>query len=258
MPQRAKGTSPDFPILGTGKYDWKGFKPATQTANYLPFTKHPQAVDPPYLVSWNNKQAPGMGGGRRPVRLRPDVPLAADRRPGQGGIKGGRKMTIAQLVQAMEEPATEDLRGDGCCRPCSTRSASRSRPRLQEALATLSAWHEAGAHRRDLDRDGVDEETPAIELMDAWWPNLVSAEFKPALGKRRSNDSQGMLKIGDHTGGSPDAPDFFDGWWGYVSKDLRDLFGPKPKGRYSRVYCGGGSKSKCRDVLQKTLAKRSR
>ena len=25
--------------------------------------------------------------------------------------KGGKKMTIAQLVQAMEEPATEDLRG---------------------------------------------------------------------------------------------------------------------------------------------------
>ena len=54
-----QGTSPDFPILGTGQFDWKGFKPATQTADYLPFAKHPQAVDPPFLVSWNNKQAPG-------------------------------------------------------------------------------------------------------------------------------------------------------------------------------------------------------
>ena len=59
MPQRARGTSPDFPILGTGQFDWKGFKPATQTADYLPFAKHPQAVDPDFLVSWNNKQAPG-------------------------------------------------------------------------------------------------------------------------------------------------------------------------------------------------------
>ena len=58
MPQRAKGTSPDFPILGTGQYDWKGFDPQTQTADYLPFAKHPQAVDPEFLVSWNNKQAP--------------------------------------------------------------------------------------------------------------------------------------------------------------------------------------------------------
>ena len=26
-PQRAPGTSPDFPILGTGQFDWKGFDP---------------------------------------------------------------------------------------------------------------------------------------------------------------------------------------------------------------------------------------
>ena len=58
MPQRARGTSPDFPVLGTGQFDWKGFKPSTQLADYLPFAKHPQAVDPDYLVSWNNKQAP--------------------------------------------------------------------------------------------------------------------------------------------------------------------------------------------------------
>ena len=63
-----------------------------------------------------------------------------------------------------------------------------------------------------------------------------------------------MLQIGDHTGGSPDAPDFYDGWWGYVSKDLRDIFGPKPKGAWSRDYCGGGSKEKCRALLQRTPA----
>ena len=45
-------------MLGTGQYDWKGFNPKTQLADYLPFAKHPQAVDPDFLVSWNNKQAP--------------------------------------------------------------------------------------------------------------------------------------------------------------------------------------------------------
>jgi hypothetical protein len=35
-----------------------GFNPAKHTADWLPFKKHPQAVDPDYLVSWNNKQAP--------------------------------------------------------------------------------------------------------------------------------------------------------------------------------------------------------
>ena len=62
-----------------------------------------------------------------------------------------------------------------------------------------------------------------------------------------------MIALGDHTGGSPRAPDFFDGWWGYVSKDLRKLFGPKPRGNWSRVHCGGGSKQRCRQALQRSL-----
>ncbi|HEX8958439.1 MAG TPA: hypothetical protein VF770_01305, partial [Solirubrobacterales bacterium] len=58
---------------------------------------------------------------------------------------------------------------------------------------------------------------------------------------------------GDHTGGSPRAPDFFDGWWGYVSNDLRTVFGPKPRATWSRAYCGGGSRRRCRAILRRTL-----
>ncbi len=89
------------------------------------------------------------------------------------------------------------------------------------AVAELRAWHAAGSHRRDLNRDGVDESNAAVELMDAWWPKLVGAEFRPALGRVAFERLEGMIAIGDHTGGSPQAPDFFDGWWGYVSNDLR-------------------------------------
>ena len=155
-------------------------------------------------------------------------------------------MTIAQLVQAMDEPATEDLRG---YRLLPTILKAIGKPRsaaVREALAMLSAWNKAGAHRRDLNRDGVDEETPAIELMDAWWPKLVTGEFKPALGPKAFEQLQGMMELGNTTGTSPHEPSFFDGWWGYVYKDLRDLYGPKPKGPYSRIYCGNGSKSKCK------------
>jgi acyl-homoserine lactone acylase PvdQ len=253
LPQRAKGTSPDFPVMGTGKFDWKGFKPATQTSTYLPFAKHPQAVDPAYLVSWNNKQAPEFGAaddnyGYGPLQRQQ---MIADRV--KAGTENGKKMTISQLVQAMEEPATEDLRGYRLL-PIILKAIGMPRASdLQGALATLGAWQKAGAHRRDLDRDGADEETPAIELMDAWWPKLVTAEFKPALGAKAFEELQGMLKIGDHAGGSPQAPDFYDGWWGYVSKDLRSVFGPEPQAPFSRPYCGNGSKSKCRSVLQRTL-----
>jgi acyl-homoserine lactone acylase PvdQ len=253
MPQR-QGTSPDFPVLGTGKYDWKGFRPATQTATWLPFKKHPQAVDPPYLVSWNNKQAPGWaaaddnyayGAFFRSMMISDKV---------RAGTKGKRKMTIAQLVKAMEEPATQDLRGYRLL-PTILQAVGKPRAaKLRKALGVLRAWHKRGAHRRDLDRDGVYDENGAVELMDAWWPKLVEAEFKPALGARAYERLQAMLRIGSFTGGSPTEPDFYDGWWGYVSKDLRKLFGHAPKGTWSRVYCGKGSRKACRGALQRSLA----
>lgn len=253
MPQRARGTSPDFPILGTGQYDWKGFNPQTQLADYLPFSKHPQAEDPAYLVSWNNKQAPEWAAADDQYAYGPlqRQQMIADKV--KAATKGKKKMTIVQLIKAMEEPATQDLRGYRLLPTIFKAIGKPDSAKLQQALATLKAWHKHGAHRRDLNRDGVDEETPAIELMDAWWPKLVEGEFKPVMGTRAFERLEGMLAIGSHTGGSPNAPSFFDGWWGYVSKDLRDLYGPKPRGAYSRIYCGAGSKEKCSKMLQKTL-----
>jgi hypothetical protein len=241
-------------VLGTGKFDWKGFKPATQTADYLPFAEHPQAVDPAFLVSWNNKQAPGWGAAddQYDYGSLHRVQMISDKV--RSGTKGKRRMTIAQLVQAMEEPATQDLRGYRLLPTIFTAIGKPKQAVLRKALAKLHAWHKAGAHRRDINHDGVDEETPAIELMDAWWPKLLAAEFKPSLGSRAYERLAGMISTGDLTGGSPDAPDFFDGWWGYVSKDLRDLFGPRPKAPYSRIYCGKGSKARCRKALQRSLA----
>ena len=254
MPQRAKGTSPDFPILGTGKYDWKGYKPASRTATWLPFAKHPQAVDPPYLVSWNNKQAPGWAAADDKYSYGPlfRSQMIADKV--KAATKGKKKMTITQLIQAMEEPATQDLRGYRLLPTIFKAVGKPSSAKLRRALATLKAWHKHGAHRRDLDRDGVYEEDDAVQLMDAWWPKLVAAEFKPVLGQRTYAALEGMVRTGSYTGGSPTEPDFSDGWWSYVSKDLRDLFGPKPKGAWSRVYCGKGSKQKCRHALQRSLA----
>ncbi|HKF82411.1 MAG TPA: penicillin acylase family protein [Solirubrobacterales bacterium] len=253
MPQRARGTSPDFPVLGTGKFDWMGYEPSGRTADWLPFPKHPQAVDPPFLVSWNNKQAPGWAAADDKYSYGPlfRSQMIADKV--KAAIKGPKKMTIAQLVQAMEEPATQDLRGYRLL-PTILKAIGepKSKP-LRQAFVTLRTWREHGAHRRDLDRDGAYEENDAVELMDAWWPKLLAGEFKPALGGRAYAALEGMVRTGSYTGGSPTEPDFSDGWWSYVSKDLRDLFGPQPKGAWSRVYCGNGSKRKCRQMLQRTL-----
>jgi acyl-homoserine lactone acylase PvdQ len=254
MPQRAPGTSPDFPILGTGKYDWQGYDPKTRTAEWLPFSKHPQAVDPAYLVSWNNKQAPEWAAADDKYDYGPvqRQQMIADHV--RQDIKGNKKITISQLVQAMEEPATEDLRGDKILPLLLKAIGTPKSGKLKSALAELKTWRDHGSHRRDLDRNGEDEETPAIELMDAWWPKLLEAEFKPALGAKAYERLEGMLETGSYTGGSPTEPSFDDGWWGFVSKDLRDIYGPKPIAPWSHKYCGDGSKTACKAVLEKSLA----
>src|SRR5205823_3409934 len=47
-PRRTAGTDPNFPVWG--QYGWHGMEPART---------HPQAIDPRFMTSWNNKQAPG-------------------------------------------------------------------------------------------------------------------------------------------------------------------------------------------------------
>src|ERR1051325_6114938 len=76
----------------------------------------------------------------------------------------------------------------------------------------------------------------------------------PELGHRAYESLEGMVHTGSVVGGSPTAPDYEDGWYGYVYKDLHDLFGPRPRSPWSRIYCGGGSKEKCRAALQRSLA----
>ena len=253
-PQRAAGTSPDFPILGTGQYDWQGYDPSTHTMSVLPFGQHPNAIDPDYLVSWNNKQAPNWAAADDKYSFGPVYrsQLIEDRI--KQDIAGNKTMNIAQLVQAMEEPATEDIRIVKLWPTLKKVLGKPANPTLTSAISTLQQWYDDGGHRRDLNKTGVDQHTPAIELMDAWWPRLLDAEFHPALGDAAFNALQVMLPFGSVTEGQqPAAPDFADGWYGYVSKDLRDLLGETVPGAYSKVYCGNGSLPACRTALQNAL-----
>jgi acyl-homoserine lactone acylase PvdQ len=261
MPQRAPGTSPDFPILGTGQYDWKGYDPTTHTADWLPFAAHPHITDQDYLVSWNNKQAPGWSAADDQWGYSPIFrsQLIQDRI--KADIAGGRKMNIAQLVQAMDEPATEDIRAVMLL-PIIFKVLGRpANPALRGALAQLRAWVRAGGHRRDLtvrppSQLGHDQFTPAIEIVDSWWPHLLNAEFSPMLGPAAMKAVEAMNGFGDTS--------FSEGWYGYVSKDLRRVFGiGRERGRYSQAYCGNrpghrfspaALRRRCRAVLQASLA----
>jgi acyl-homoserine lactone acylase PvdQ len=277
-PVRAPGTSPDFPILGTGKYDWVGFNPTLHTETDIPFSAHPQAIDPTYLVSWNNKQAPKWA--------------AADDQYGYGDIfrmqlirdhitgdlaTGGDKMSAAQLVSAMDLAATEDIRIEKLWPIIHRVIGTPSTPALRTAVDELQQWYEAAGHRWDLQKTGTYSNEAAIQIMDAWWPLLLQAEFEPALGSAVFAQLHAISGFGDATpGGSPSAPDEAEGWFGYTDKDLRDLLVSQRHpvllgtdgtvvhtkrapgigsiaGHYSRLYCGGGSLAKCRAALLGSL-----
>src|SRR5204862_1647315 len=104
-------------------------------------------------------------------------------------------------------------------------------------LALLNDWRKRGSHRLDADGDGNYDDSPAIALMDAWWPRLVKGIFQPALG---AGVVEAVSKV-NVLDARPNVHFFFDGWWGYVQKDLRTILKRKVKGRFSRRYCGGGS-----------------
>ena len=255
-PRRARGTSPDFPILGTGAYDWQAFDPRRHTMRVLGLDERPHVIDQKYTVSWNGKQAKGWAaaddeyfwGSLQRQKMISDLIERA--------MRGGRKVTLAQLVQAMEEPATQDIRGLYVL-PWLVRAVGRPRdPQLRRALELLRQWRRAGAHRRDLDRDGTYDHDAAVTLMDAWWPALTRAQFAPSLGPRVMAALQDMVPFDAALGPgkSPSAPAFSTGWYGFVHKDLRDLLAPRRvKGRWSRVHCGRGSRRRCRRDLRASL-----
>jgi hypothetical protein len=235
-PQRSQGTSPDFPVLGTGEYDWQGYDPSSHTQSLMPFESHPNAIDPDYLVSWNNKQAPGWSAADDKYSFGPVYRSQMIEGAVRDALAGGKTMRSEQLVTAMDEAATDDIRVFALWPILKQVLGSPTDPRLQEAIARIDRWYAQGGHRRDLDRNGTDENDDAITLLDAWWPKLLDAEFKPALGSDTFTSLRGMLDIGGPIPGTaPSAPDFADGWYGYVSKDLRDLLAnSRPR---SRAHC---------------------
>jgi acyl-homoserine lactone acylase PvdQ len=255
-PQRAPGTSPDFPIFGTGPYDWRGLNTDLHTEKLLSYGRHPNAVNQPFIVSWNNKQAPRWSAADDNYHWASAFRAQLLMDPIASDLRRGKKVTVQRLVQIMDEAATQDLRGVKLL-PVLLKAIGNPRDRdLAVAVRLLRFWHRDGSHRRDLNQDGHYDDDEAVTLMDAWWPRLREAEFKPALGATLYGAVLKMLvpndqkETADHS-----SPSFETDWYGQVSKDLRTLFGSrKPAGAYSRVYCGGGSRAACRRALRKSLA----
>jgi acyl-homoserine lactone acylase PvdQ len=258
FPRHARGSDPDLPIWGTGRWDWRGFEPLSYGYDYsrLPAAANPHAIDPRqgYLVNWNNaiahgwRVAPGdweNGPVTRATILQDLLARALRRRP----------VTLATLTGMVTAPSlTADLRGIAVW-PYLRRVIGGARgARLRHLVAILQNWYANGSQRRSLTFDGDVQYGAAALLIDTWWPLLVRGEFQPVVGAPLMNfinryfDSIQPDGIADGTGNG-----FFEGWEMDVQKDLRQVLHLHVRGRFSRTYCGGGSLRRCRAMLTRTL-----
>jgi acyl-homoserine lactone acylase PvdQ len=251
-PVRAKRASQDFPVRA--RYEWRNWDPNTWTARFTGFKRHPHVIDQRYLVNWNNKQARGFRASDtvmysstyRSVLLEDRVKRA---------IRGARKLTLPKAIDIMEVAGTADLRAHTVL-PLALKVVGRPRdPALRGAVDTLRAWRRAGGLRKDADHNGVYDHSDAVRIMDAWWPRLVRAEFRPKLGRRAFAQLAATVDIDNepNNGHQHLGSAYQDGWYGYVRKDLMSVLRRRVRGPYSQRYCGDGSLKRCRRALRRSL-----
>jgi acyl-homoserine lactone acylase PvdQ len=262
-PRHRRGSDVDRPFDGDGSADWVGFKPRTYRYRYIPLSHRPHAVNPTadagLIVSWNNKEAPGWRKGPREWSNGPvHHAMILQNHVLQQARRSGGKVNLTQLTRAVNLSATTDLRGEDVY-PWIRRVIGTAPKRDRKMLALIDAWVRSGSNRLDKNGDNIYEHSAAIALMDNWWPRLVPAVFKPALGSKLF----GLVEDKVLGIGGPD--DWGWVWSSHVQKDLRSVLGVHERGRYSRIYCGGPARmpvkgkrlrkvrAACRHTLLKTL-----
>jgi len=257
LPIRAAGVDPSLPRDGARTaLDWQGFvDPAAL----------PQATNPPagYLVSWNNKQAPGFAANDAQWSYGPVYRslTLSDRIAAR--LSAGQTFSRAQLVGAMADAATVDVRGAYLV-PLALdviASAPGGVPAdLQPAVSLLRGWVARGAHRVDRARTGAYADQAAVALADTWWESQTTAsKGSIALGKDVLRGALGSLvdalpqPLDDHPRQGRGSSWNDVAWYGYVSKDLRKVLGRAVAGPYSRGFCGAGQLAACRQTLRGSL-----
>ncbi len=245
LPIRAPGVDFDLPRWGDVRYDWKG---------WLPFGRHVHQVNPPqgFLVSWNNKTAPGFS--------------AADDVWGYGSVYRSlalsdrarrtlahRKVAVNDVVGIVADAATVDSRARYTL-PQLLRVIG-SDPRTRQARTLLRAWLRDGAHRVDRDRDGHYAHEQAIALFDDWWQHGRKSVAYDVIADRLGGALTHRLPSGidNHPRGGRGSSWNGVAWYGYLNKDLTSVLDRRVSSPYRLSYCGRGSRSACRDTLRTSL-----
>ncbi len=227
FPVRKPSVDPDFPVLGTGAWDWQGLRPQTD---------HPQAANPPrdYIVSWNNKHSPNWGAADTKWNF--SALYRADMLEDKilTEAAAGRKIDAVRITQLMEEAGLTDFRGSHVL-PLALELAQRFPGLAPSALAdswvtVLSDWINHHALRRDGDNDGHYDHGAAAAFMDALWSPLISAVFRFA-------NIDGLVGARDNAPG-PAGSAYQDGHYGHMWTEFAMALGKPVRSPTRQRHCG--------------------
>jgi acyl-homoserine lactone acylase PvdQ len=267
-PVRTKDANPNLPTWGTGDAEWHGL---------LPSAKHVHETDPKqgFFVSWNNKPAPGFSASDDQYGYGPTYrsQMLVNQLKHQLKIHHN-KLTRANVVQAMEAGATQDLDGLTVLPQLLKFVKGHKQPAgVKKMLKILTAWHASGAHRQKAKTtDAQYEQHAAIAIMDELEPNLIEAVYNRLLaaggvggqGSTGGATSSGYSILPMQFVNTPNSGDahlgsaYDGGWEGYMQKTLQQLRGKHPVDPFTSVitshWCGGGTTT-CLAAIDKALLK---
>ena len=201
------------------------------------------------------EQPPGARATRAPTRT--SSARSSARRcsiaSSRCGCKGGHKLTLPEMVDAMEQAGTTDLRGMTSL-PLALRivghaegpGARRGRGQAQGVVGQRHAPHRPRPRRRlRRRRRGADHG----RVVAAAHPGHVPARHGQA---RCSTTLEATYQIdnepnnhGDHLGSA-----YQEGFYGYVLKDLKRVLKRPVAQKYAAAFCGRGKLDACRKALR--------
>jgi len=257
-PVRPSFVDPNLPTWGTGGAEWRGFLPAAQ---------HVHEIDPPqgFFDSWNNKPAPLFSASDGEYGFGPvyRVQMLTGQIRHQFAIHHG-KITRADLVQAMETAASQDLDGLTILPALLHAIHGQHQPAgVSRMLAALKTWLAAGAHRI-LASPGATQyqQADAVAIMDQLTPTVIKAIFDPLFAAGATNPGgYNVLPMGfvnePYNGGAHLGSAYDGGWEGYTVKALGQLTGQQVAQPFSPAVtarlCGTGGLSHCGPAFDAAL-----
>jgi hypothetical protein len=245
LPRARAGVAPTCRGSATGSSTGRASCPSSARSSDQPAPGLPHQLE--------QQAGAGVLGGRQPVGLRPGLPLAAARPPHHPAAGDGGEVSRVELVEAMQDAAHTDLRAEVLL-PLLLDVVGDD-PRQRERIARCGPWD---AERVDRDRTGRLRRRPGRPSRSSTSGGRASTA--PSVAKEVLRGSLGDLtdelpqKLDDHPRLGLGSAWNGVAWYGYVSKDLRQVLGRPVTAPYSRTYCGGGGLEQCRTDLRASLS----